>query len=174
MSSAPRIKTPRLVLRGHDMADLAAREAITGDPGVMRFVGGVQGRDENVARILRYAGQWALFRRGPFAVEERASGRLVGEIGVADFLRGLGPDFDGEPEALWVLAAGSQGMGYATEAMRAALAWHEAAFGSCRIVCIVAPDNAASLHVAAKLGFRAFGERVYKDRPVWLLERPAV
>lgn len=172
VSAAPRIETARLVLRGHRTSDLEARAAMTGDPRVMRFIGGEQGREENVARILRYAGNWALFGRGPFAVEEKAGGRLIGEVGLADFPRGLGEDFDGAPEALWVLAAGAHGKGYATEAMRAAMAWHESAFGPRRMVCIVAPENAESLGVAAKLGFRPFAERAYKERPVLLLERP--
>jgi RimJ/RimL family protein N-acetyltransferase len=168
---APVIETPRLRLRGHRLDDRAARMAYTAEPETMRFVGGCQNQEENAARILRYAGHWALHGRGPFAVEEKASGAMVGEIGIADFTRGLGPTFDGMPEALWILSSRVQGKGYAREAMEAALAWHDATFGPQRIVCIIAPDNAASLALAARLGFSFFSEADYKEHPVLLLER---
>jgi len=172
LTLAPTLETERLILRGHRMSDLAAREAMTADADVCRFIGGVQDHAENVNRILRYAGLWVHYGRGPFVVEERSSGRFLGEIGIADFERGLGPDFDGEPEGLWVLTGGAHGKGYATEAMRAAIAWHDQAFGAKRMVCIIAPDNAGSLAVAGKLGFSRFDARVYKDHPVILFERP--
>lgn len=168
---APRIETDRLILRGHALDDIPGRAAMVSDEEGMRFVGGCQNHEENVGRILRYAGHWQLYGRGPFAVEEKASGALIGEIGVADFQRGLGPRFDGEPEALWVLSRAAHGKGYAAEAMAAALAWHEGAFGPRRLVCIIAPDNAPSLALAAKLGFTPFAEAVFKERPVVMLER---
>jgi len=70
-----------------------------------------------------------------------------------------------------VLAPWCHGKGYATEAVRAALAWGEAAIGLERCVCMIAPDHAASLRVAEKCGFRQFGEAEFKGSPVMLLER---
>ncbi len=168
----PVIETARLRLRPHRLTDLEARCAMTGDPHVMRFIGGrTQDREENWARLLRYAGHWALLGHGLFAVEERASGRFAGEVGCADFHRGLGEDFDRAPEAAWVLDRWAEGRGYAFEAVAAALDWHGHAFAAPRTVCIIAPDNAPSLRLAARLGFRAYREAVYHDRPVILHER---
>ena len=144
---------------------------MTGNAHVMRFFAATQNREENWTRILRYAGHWALLGWGLFAIEEKASGRFAGEVGLADFRRGLGADFDGCPEAAWMLDRWAEGQGFATEAIRAATRWHEAAFGATRQVCIVAPDNAPSLRVAEKLGFRRFDERLYQDRTVILHER---
>ena len=165
------IETGRLHLRSHRISDLEARAAMTADPITMRFVGGPQDREENFSRLLRYAGQWALLGRGLFAIAERGSGRLVGEVGLADFNRGLGEDFDTFPEAAWIVAASAAGKGYATEAMNAAIAWHERTFGVGRAVCIIAPDNVPSLRLASKLGFAPYREAIYKDRPVILHER---
>ena len=165
------IETARLHLRPHRITDLAARAAMTAEPMTMRFVGGPQDREENFSRILRYAGQWALLGRGLFAMEERDSGHLVGEVGLANFNRGLGEDFDIFPEAAWIVAASAAGKGYATEAMNAAIVWHERTFGIGRAVCIIAPDNAPSLRVASKLAFAPYREAIYKDRPVILHER---
>jgi RimJ/RimL family protein N-acetyltransferase len=167
----PVVETPRLRLRPHRLADLDSRCTMTGDVHVMRYFPATQTREDNWARILRYAGHWALLGWGLFAVEEKESGRWVGEVGLGDFHRGLGADFDGAPEGGWILDAWAEGKGYATESIRAAIEWHEAQFGRQRQVCIVAPENAPSLRVAEKLGFRPYDERPYHGRPVVLHER---
>lgn len=163
--------TERLLLRPHSLADLDDRAALVGDEQVMRHVGGAQDAEENWTRLLRYAGHWALRGFGLFAVEEKESGRLAGEVGLAGFHRGLGRDFDEAPEAAWVLAGWAQGRGYATEAMRAAIGWHETHVARERMVCVIAQDNAGSLRVARKLGFRIFGERAYRGASRLVLER---
>ena len=55
--------------------------------------------------------------------------------------------------------------------MRAALAWADAR-GWARSVCIIDPDNAPSLRLAAACGYQETGRITYKDHPVVLLERP--
>jgi RimJ/RimL family protein N-acetyltransferase len=168
----PVLQTPRLRLRPHRLDDHAARCAMTANPATMRFIGGkAQSPEENFARILRYAGHWALFGYGLFAVEERAGGRFVGEVGLMHFARGLGGDFDAAPEAAWVLDADVAGRGYAGEAVAAAIGWHERTVGAGRQVCIIAPENTPSLRVAAKLGFSPFRQAIYHDHPVILHER---
>jgi RimJ/RimL family protein N-acetyltransferase len=168
-----RIETERLVLRLHRPDDLAARLAMTNDEDVLRFIGGeTQDEEENWTRILRYNGHWALFGCGVFAIEEKASGAFIGEAGFADFHRGLGDDFDLDPEGAWVFSSAAHGKGYATEAMEAAIAWRESRFGATRMVCLIAHENEPSLRVAAKLGFAPFAERRYHDVHRLLLARP--
>jgi RimJ/RimL family protein N-acetyltransferase len=171
--AAPVVDTERLLLRCPEPADLAARMPITGDAETMRFIGGVQDEAENWARILRYAGHFAFFGYGVFAVVERSSGDLIGEIGLGHFARGLGSDFDDAVEAAWLVRRQSAGRGYAAEALAAVLAWHEGRFGAARIVCMIAPDNAASLRLADKMGFARFRDALYRMQPVYLLARPA-
>lgn len=169
--SGPAIETARLRLRQHRLSDLEARLPITSDPDFMRFVGGVYDRQENWSRMLRYIGHWVAFGYGLFAVEEKATGRYVGNVGLAHFERGLGTDFDPAPEGAWMIAEWASGLGYATEGMAAAIAWHEQRFGPTRHVCIVDPENAASLKVAAKLGFRPYREGTNRGHSVILHER---
>nr|UCK92106.1 hypothetical protein [Citrobacter freundii] len=40
-----------------------------------------------------------------------------------------------------------------------------------RTVCLINPDNAASLRIADRFGYRAFGNCLYKDAPCIMLER---
>lgn len=166
------IETDRLLLRPHRLDDLDAAAAIYGDPSVMRFIGGVALSREDVwHRLLRYAGHWALLGFGLWAIEELGTGRFVGEAGFADFHRGLGPRFDGYPEAAWLLAEGAQGRGFALEAMTAATAWLDRHHPAGRAVCMINPDNSSSLRLAARLGFARIGSENYRGRSVLLWER---
>lgn len=169
--TGPIVETVRLRLRRHRLSDLEARLPITADPDFMRFVGGVYDRQENWARLLRYIGHWEALGYGLFAVEEKASGRYVGDVGLARFERELGEDFDAAPEGAWMIARWASGMGYATEGMQAAIEWHARTFGAARTVCIVDTANEASLRVAAKMGFRPYREGMNRGHPVLLHER---
>ncbi|HET9429028.1 MAG TPA: GNAT family N-acetyltransferase [Allosphingosinicella sp.] len=169
---AVRIETERLILRVLTVDDFDDYLAMTADPETFRFSErGPMGSDEAWTRLLRQVGHWALLGFGPFAVEEKASGRFVGEAGLGDFRRNLGPEFDGAPEAAWALAGWARERGYATEAAAAALAWMEERFSTQRTVCLIHSDNELSLRVARKLGFSAFQERVYRGYPALLHER---
>jgi RimJ/RimL family protein N-acetyltransferase len=172
LRDVPVLTTERLRLRGHRRDDFDALAALWGEPEAVRHITGNPSTPaESWARLTNYAGHWALQGFGFWLVEEIRSGRYLGDVGIADFKRGLGPRFDGTPESGWVLAPWCHGKGYATEAVRAALAWGEAAIGLERCVCMIAPDHAASLRVAEKCGFRQFGEAEFKGSPVMLLER---
>jgi RimJ/RimL family protein N-acetyltransferase len=168
----PTVETERLVLRGHRRDDFAECAALWADPVVTRYVGGRPfAADEVWTKLLRYVGHWAVVGYGYWVVREKASGRFVGEVGFADFQRDIVPSFDGAPEAGWVLAPWSHGKGFATEAVRAAIAWLDRALGPARTVCMIDLDNAASMRVAAKCGFREWTRATYKGTPTQLFER---
>ncbi len=167
----PVIETPRLVLRPHTFADFDDSFAIWSDPEVVRHITGKPStRDEVWMRLLRYGGLWAILGYGFWLVRERDGGRLVGEVGLADFHRDI--DWGTDPECGWVLAPPAQGRGYATEAVAAALDWRDRYLPGTRTVCMIGPDNAASLRVADKCGFRFFRETEFHG-PVHLFERIA-
>lgn len=171
---APRIETARLTLRPHLAGDFPAMERLWTDPAVTRFIGGRPSTAEEVwGRLLRYAGLWQVLGYGYWAVEERLTRRFVGDVGLADFRRTIEPSLAGMPEMGWVLIPEAQGRGFATEAVRAVLSWRAKALGPGRTVCLVAPDNAASLRVAEKTGFAPFAETTYHDQPTLLLAHPS-
>ena len=168
----PVLETERLVLRGHTVDDFEDCLALWTDPEVTRFIGGKPSTREEVwSRLLRYAGHWALLGFGYWAVTEKETGRFLGEVGFADFRREMEPSLDDMPEIGWVIAPHSQGKGYATEAVRAAIAWGEEHFGSRRTACIIAPENQPSIRVAEKCGYREFCRTTYKDKPTIMFVR---
>ena len=168
----PVLETPRLTLRGHRAADLDDSLSLWGDPEVVRHIGGKPlGREEVWARVLRYIGHWAVVGYGMWHVRERATDRFVGEVGLIDARRDIAVSFDGAPESGWAFTPWSHGHGYATEAMAAVLAWSAGAHR--RTVCMIDPGNAASLRVAAKLGYREMARADYKASEVIVLERRA-
>jgi RimJ/RimL family protein N-acetyltransferase len=176
-STAPALETARLTLRGHTAADFAESAAMWADPAVTEHIGGrPSSAEESWARLLRYAGLWPLLGFGYWVARERTTGRFVGEVGLADFRRDLTPPLDA-PEAGWALAPWAHGRGLATEALGAVLAWTDAALGAPalggaaldpagggagRTVCLIAPENAASVRVAEKCGYREAGRVTYR------------
>jgi RimJ/RimL family protein N-acetyltransferase len=169
----PVVETERLTLRGHRVEDLDDAHALWSDPLVTQYIGGRPfGREEVWARLLRYVGHWAMMGYGFWHVCERASGRFVGQVGLADFKRDIAVAFQGAPETGWVLAPWSHGRGYATEAMTAVHAWATAA-GHPRTVCIIDPQNTPSQRVALKCGYRELTRTSYGGSEVLVFERGA-
>jgi RimJ/RimL family protein N-acetyltransferase len=170
--AVPVLETARLRLRAHRIEDHAARTAMLADPEVTRYLGGRPLTGEEVwRRLLQFIGLWNLLGYGYWAVEEKDTGRYVGDIGFADFHRDMQPSLAGMLEFGWVLAAHSHGKGYASEAVAAATAWGEQHFGALRSVCIIAPENLASIRVAEKAGFTLWQETTYHDAPTLVFSR---
>ncbi len=142
------------------------------DPVVTRYISGRAFTPEEVwARLLRYAGHWSWLNYGYWAIEENSTGRFIGELGFADYKREMQPSIAGLPELGWVLATQSHGQGYATEAVHAVLAWADGHFGTTRTVCIIHPDNRASIRVAEKSGYQEWRHTTYKGNPTILYYR---
>ena len=172
MNTIPILETQRLILRGPLAEDFPAFAAMWADPEVTRYIGGAPMSEEEAwGRFLRAFGQWALMRFGYWAIVEKHSGLRIGEIGFLEGRRDIVPSMIGMPECGWSLAKSAHGKGYATEAVRAALAWGDVHFGKVRMACIIAPENSASLRVAAKTGFREVHRTSYKGAPTIMLYR---
>lgn len=153
-TEAPTLHTDRLILRAHRRDDFEALARMWADPTVTRHIGGKPAtRQESWFRLLRYGGLWPMLGFGYWAITDRASGQYLGDAGLADFQRGMGPGFDGVPEAGWALVPEAFGHGLATEAMQQVLAWADGTLRADRTVCMIDPGNAASTRVAHKLGF---------------------
>ena len=168
----PVIETARLRLRAHRPGDFAACAAMWALPEVVRYIGGKPFTIEEVwARVLRYTGHWQWLGFGFWALEEKSTGAFAGDLGFAEFKREIEPSIQGIPEIGWVLAPHAQGKGYATEAVRAVVAWGDQHFDRARTVCLIHPENQPSLRVAEKCGYKEFHRTTYKGQPTLILER---
>jgi RimJ/RimL family protein N-acetyltransferase len=166
------IDTERLTLRRPTLADFDDAVAMYADADVTRHLGGrTFTREECWMRLLRGVGHWQLFGFGFWVVRVRQSEQYVGEVGFGEFRRDIQPNYEGTPEIGWVLARSAHRQGYATESALAAHRWLEARHGACRTVCIIEPENAGSLRVAAKCGYTEFARTTYRNSTVILFER---
>jgi RimJ/RimL family protein N-acetyltransferase len=164
--TVPELETERLLLRGWRQEDLEPMAAINADPRVGKWLGGVIDVDTTRARLQSYGYHWEEHRFGPWAVEERASGRLVGRTGLMRW-----EDWTASPhdaEIGWTFAPDVWGRGYATEAARAVLEWATGDASLRTIISITRPDNLRSRRVMEKLGLTYRGQTVWRGfAQVW-------
>jgi RimJ/RimL family protein N-acetyltransferase len=168
----PTLETARLTLRGHLLSDFEDVVALWADPTVVRYISGrAFPRDETWPRMLRNVGHWALLGFGFWIVHEKETGRFVGEMGFGVHKRDIEPPLGDAPESGWVVMPWAHGRGFATEGMRAVVAWGDERFGGGRTVCMIDPSNAPSLRVAEKLGYKEYARTTFKGAPTILFER---
>src|SRR5579884_1880171 len=127
MNVVPTLATSRLLLRAHRLDDYEAAAEMWADPLVTQFIGGKPStRQQTWTRLLAYLGHWAVMNYGYWAIEERTTGRFIGEAGFADFKREVTPAMQHVPELGFALVGNAHGKGYATEAVRAIVEWGDA------------------------------------------------
>lgn len=95
-----------------------------------------------------------------WAVEERATGRFVGRLGLYN------PEGWPGLEVGWLLGRDAWGKGYATEGGRAAVDWAFAELGVDHVISLIYEDNARSIAVAERLGFAREDTLRLHDRAV--------
>jgi RimJ/RimL family protein N-acetyltransferase len=172
-NAAPALETARLRLRQPRLDDFEAIHAMWLEPKVFgHILGRASTREETWSGLLRYNGHWNLLGYGYWAVEEKSSGKLIGQMGFADYHRDITPSLDGTPELGWALVTSSHGRGYATEGLTAVSAWGDRNFNGAKTACIISPANTASIRVAEKLGYREAASTTYKGKPTLLYFRP--
>ncbi len=171
-AAIPIIDTPRLTLRSHRLEDFAACCAMWADPNVTRYISGKPSTPQQTwARLLNYAGHWALMGFGYWAVEEKSSGKFIGELGFADFKREMTPSISDFPELGWAFASEFHGKGYASEALQYVTAWADTHLSGKKVVCIINPENRKSITIAERLGFKLLTRTAYNDQPINLFSR---
>ncbi|MDI7861026.1 GNAT family N-acetyltransferase [Rhizobiaceae bacterium n13] len=169
MPQIPTIETERLILRPHRLSDLEACVEMSKDEAVVRYISGVPlPKEQTWVRMLRWVGMWHYLGYGFLAVEEKETGRFIGEAGFQEMHRDMVPSIEGTLEAGWVLTPDVHGRGYATEALTALIAWAETHFPGKTMSCIIDPRNEPSLRVAAKLGFRELARTNYNGEVIVL------
>jgi RimJ/RimL family protein N-acetyltransferase len=177
--AVPSLETPRLWLRPWHAADAGPYARIIGDPEVMRHVGaGLRYHarrrcaalvpllaEVEARRAIRSLGDhWETHGFGEWAVEEKASGALVGQIGLVHL-----PDWTADStdvEVGWLLARDAWGRGFATEGGRASLAYAFDRLGMERVVSVARRSNHRSERVMQRLGLSPAGRIRWKGSEV--------
>ncbi len=168
----PTLVTDRLVLRPLVLKDFDSYAELWRDPVVVRYISKTAvSREATWTRLLRNAGQWQLLGFGFLAIEDKATRRLIGEAGFQEMRRDVTPSIEDTLETGWGILPTYHGKGYASEAVSAALAWAREAHPAMQYSCLINPENAASLRLAAKLGFTEDATTVYQGNPVVILRR---
>lgn len=147
----PTIETSRLRLRPFTLQDVGPSYEMNLDPEVSRYTGdgGVISRAELERRIREdVLGDYAKYGYGRLAVEWKATGEWIGFAGLKYL-----PDL-GEVDLGYRFLRRFWGKGIATEASRACLDYGFETLGLQRIIALVLHENAASIRVVEKLGFR--------------------
>jgi RimJ/RimL family protein N-acetyltransferase len=148
-----RLETDRLLLRWLREDDFEDLCRLSADMEVMRFLGGkALTRLEVWQRLAGYIGHWHLRGYGPWAVEEKSSGKFIGRVGFMN--PATWPGF----ELGWTLARESWGKGYATEGAERALKYAFTEMDRDHVISCIAPENFASIKVADRLGEKVEGQ----------------
>lgn len=165
------IETERLILRMFREEDLEAYAEMCADPDVMRYLGEGKplSRSEAWRQMAMIVGHWRLRGYGLWAVEERATGALVGRIGC--FNPEGWPGF----EIGWMLRKASWGRGYATEGARRTLEYVSIEMGRDHVISLIRPGNAGSIRVAERIGEKLEGRTQLSGHDVLIygIDRPS-
>lgn len=144
-----RIETSRLVLREFTHADWPAMHAHYSDPECTRFTfRRVLTEGESWRAMASMVGHWQLRGYGPYAIEEKATGEVLGAAGL------WYPNDWPEPEIKWALSRAHWGKGFASEAVRGVQAMARRHAPGLGLISFIHGDNAASIQLALAVGAR--------------------
>lgn len=142
-------ETERLVVRRLRPDDLDDFAALTGDPDITRYMddGRPLSRERTALWIDVSEANYRTRGYGCFAVTAKPEDRVIGFCGFA-----FPPDRPGVVEIIYAFAPSCWGRGYATEVVRATVAFGFEGCGLTRIEATVDPANGASKRVLEKVG----------------------
>lgn len=113
------------------------------------------------------AGHWLLRGYGPYAVEEKTTGSVLGTVGPWYPLEWP------EPEIKWALARRHWGRGYASEAVRAVQRVALEHLPQLRLISLIDSRNEASIRLALAVGARFEREMEFADAPFHVYRHPS-
>jgi len=163
MTTAVPVQTERLLLRPYEESDLDDMVGTYGDEAVARLLWfGVRSRAQCAQSLARKVTMTSLAGDGSAAVlalEERASGQVVGDVMVT-----LLSAEHGQGEVGWVVRRDRWGRGYATEAVAPLLRLAFDGHGLHRVIARLDARNTASGLFAERLGMRREAHLVHNEQ----------
>jgi RimJ/RimL family protein N-acetyltransferase len=166
------LRTERLVLRQWRPVDVEPLADIYAQPEFLEHMPALD-RAQTDTQVRRFVGQWEHEGFSHWAVEDPATGRLIGRIGL---LRHHDWPVEVSPvEVGWTLDAAYWGHGLATEGARAAVRCWLDLLEDERLISITTPTNMRSRAVMERLGMTLRGSAYWHGHDViwYALDRSA-
>ncbi|KGJ06493.1 Protein N-acetyltransferase, RimJ/RimL family [Paracoccus halophilus] len=161
----PLLETGRLVLREPRLSDWDAMNAF-GRSERSGFIGGPFEEWQNWGALTGGIGHWLLRGYGLWSVEDRATGRPAGRVGVINHI-----DWS-EPELGWHIYDGFEGRGIAYEAAMAARDHAQGRMGLGPLISHIHPDNTRSRRLAERMGAVVERETELRRTPCLIYRHP--
>ena len=153
------LNTERLSLRYLEIGDLDSLYALYRDPQIRKYLPDGTLTPSETEEELRWFlhGHPERPEPGLWATIERSTGEFLGRCGLLPW------DIEGTPEVelAFLIDKARWGEGFATEAASGIIRHAAETLGLERLICFIAPGNAASVAVAKKVGMSF--EREYTD-----------
>lgn len=165
----PVLETEHLLLRAPCADDFAVYRDFFADAEGSYFYGGPISADRAWRVLATDLGHWALRGYGRWALEEKATGRMVGGCGLwwpGDYPRS---------ELTWWIIPSARRKSYALEASRAAIRFGYDVLGWDMVETHMDDENLAARKLAEKLGGEIFGRETFPDgltRDLFALPHP--
>lgn len=153
-----KIETQRLILRTFREDDWRDLCVLYADEETTRYtIRHTLNEDETWRTMAVFIGHWQLRGYGPYAVEDKISGKVLGNIGL------WYPHAWPEPEIMWSLARPFWGKGFASEAARAVKHMAHEILPNIRFISLIDKDNIRSKKLAESLGAKFEREILFKE-----------
>lgn len=159
------IRTARLVLRQSEARDRPAFVELLASPEVHTYLGGPQSRDQLERDLPAEPERWP----GSFVVE--LDGAMIGHVLLRRATGHRRPAAAGKADLGYLFLPHAWGFGYAAEACTAALDWLAGVLPGEPVVLTTQSANAASMRLAAGLGFTEVERFRAWDAEQWLGQR---
>ena len=147
------LQSSRLILRQFKESDWRALHKYYSDIEATAFTfGRALTEGETWRAMCGMIGHWQIRGYGPYAVEEKSTGNVLGTVGF------WYPNNWPEPEIKWALAREYWGKGFAKEAAASVLEAGKVHLPEIELISLIHPDNKASIGVALAIGAKLESE----------------
>ena len=163
-----RAETQRLILRQFQEADWKDLHAYYSSEEATRFTLGRALTERETWRIMcTLSGHWRIRGYGPYAMEDKSNGTVLGLIGF------WYPNDWPEPEIKWALAPAYWGQGYASEAARVVQKIGLNYLKHISLISFIHFENTASIQLAKAVGANFEKELPFKGTTWQVYRHPA-
>jgi RimJ/RimL family protein N-acetyltransferase len=162
-----RLETERLILRQFRNEDWRDLHLYYSDPEATKYtVGRAFTEGETWRAMCSMLGHWQIHGYGPYAVEERATGTVLGPVGF------WYPNDWPSPEIKWALAASYWGRGFAAEAARAVQQAGRRHLPEIALISLILSANEPSKRLAVAVGARFESEIEFRGQRASIYRHP--